>query len=209
MRWSRRLVALLAVPALIAALVSPQALAGGVPDYNTKVCGNGWVTIRSAETYFRVYNDDFGGYTCITAERYHVDFAIMAALGQGFHAYPNISSGWESGRTPAPATGAFAHPGIREAVQRKVVIDGISWYVASWVARRNGKTWRLLIYYAVHQHSSVHGLRLNDFFQEAERHGEMSANYWLTGIDAGFELVSGGLHNNIHSFSLTGLPEKL
>lgn len=263
MRWSRRLVTLLAVPALIAALMSPQALAGGVPDYNAKVCGNGWVTIRSAETYFRVYNDDFGGYTCITAEHYHVDFAITAARGRGFHAYPNVSSGWESGRYtctghrgscfdypvqvkhdgnpvtsmagwlapghydfsydiwlnrtdahPLQDNGAeimiwLAHPGIREAVQRKVVIDGIPWYVTSWVAHRNGKTWRLLIYYAVHQRSSVHGLRLNDFFHEAERHGEMSANYWLTGIDAGFELVSGGLHNNIHSFSLTGLPEKL
>ena len=44
-----------------------------------------------------------------------------------------------------------------------------------------------------------------DFFREAENHHELSASYWLTAIDAGFELVSGGLHSNIHYYSLTGV----
>jgi hypothetical protein len=44
-----------------------------------------------------------------------------------------------------------------------------------------------------------------DLFREAENHGELSPSYWLTGIDAGFELVSGGLHDNIHYYSLTGV----
>ncbi len=263
MRWSRRLATLSAVPALIAALIAPAALAAGVPDYNTRVCGNGWVTIRTVASYFHVYNDDFGGSTCITAEHYHLRFAVSKARGHGFYAYPNISSGWESGRYTctghrgacfdypvevkndgnpvtsmagwlAPGDYDFsydiwtnrtdahpvqdngtevmiwlAHPGVREGVVREVRIDGIDWYVTTWRAHRNGGKWRLLIYYAVHQRSSVHGLRLNDFFHEAERHGEMSSSYWLTGIDAGFELVSGGLHDNIHNFSLTGLPQKL
>jgi Glycosyl hydrolase family 12 len=262
-RWSRRFVILLAAPALAAALISPSAFAGGVPDYNTKVCGRNWVTIRTPASYFRVYNDDFGGYTCINAERHHLRFAVATSRGHGFYAYPNISSGWESGRYtctghkgpcydypvqvkndgnpvtsiagwlapghydfsydiwmnrtdahPVQDNGTelmiwLAYPGIRESVERVVVVDGIRWYVTTWIAHRNGGRWRLLIYYAVHQRSSVSGLRLNDFFHEAERHGEMSSNYWLTGIDAGFELVKNGLHDNIHYYSLTGLPQKL
>jgi Glycosyl hydrolase family 12 len=262
-RWPRRSLTLLAAPAaLLSALMPSPALAGGVPKYNTRVCGDGWVTIRTAQSYFRVYNDDFGGHTCVTAEHYHLDFAISSASGHGFHAYPNISSGWESGRyTCTGHTGScyaypvqvkhdgnpvtsiagwlapgrydfsydiwmnrkdahplqdngtevmiwLAHPGVREAIDREVTIDGIKWYVTTWIAHRNGATWRLLIYYAVHPRSSARGLRLNDFFHEAERHKEMSANYWLTGIDAGFELVQGGVHNNVHYFSLTGLPVK-
>ena len=100
----------------------------------------------------------------------------------------------------------LAHPGVAEGAVREVRIDGIAWDVTTWMCHRNGATWRLLIYYAVHPRSSASGLRLNDFFREAERHGDMSASYWLTAIDAGFELVRGGVHDNIHYFSLTGLP---
>jgi hypothetical protein len=260
-RWPRQLAALpVTAAALLPVLVPSSPPAGGVLQYNTRVCGKGWVTIRTAESYFRVYNDDFGGRTCVTAERYHLDFAISADRGQGFHAYPNISSGWESGRYTctghagscyaypvqvkhdgnpvtsisgwlAPGSYDFsydiwtnrtkahpvqdngteimiwlAHPGVPEGIVRTVTIDGIAWNVTTWICRRHGATWRLLIYYAQHQRSSAHGLRLNDFFHEAERHKEMSSSYWLTGVDAGFELVSGGVRNNIHHYSLTGLP---
>ncbi len=99
----------------------------------------------------------------------------------------------------------LVHPGVAEGVDRTVTIDGIRWNVTTWIAHRNGGSWRLLIYYAVRQRSSAYGLKLNDFFREAERHHEMSASYWLTSIDAGFELVSGGLHDNIHYYSLTGV----
>jgi cellulose 1,4-beta-cellobiosidase len=217
------------------------------------------VTIRTQLTYFHVYNDDFGRRTCVTAERYHPDFAVTSVeRGFGFAAYPNISSGWESGRyTCTGHTGAcyaypvqlrhdgdprtsmaawlapgrydlswdiwtnrtnahplrdngtelmiwLAHPGVPEGIIRTVTIDGIRWNVTTWIAHHGG-VWRLLIYYAVQPRSSAYGLRLNDFFHEAERHREMSASWWLTGIDAGFELVSGGLHDNIHYYSLTGV----
>lgn len=57
----------------------------------------------------------------------------------------------------------------------------------------------------MHPRSSAYGLHINDFFREAEAHAEMSASYWLTAIDAGFESVRGGLHCNIHYYSLTGV----
>lgn len=271
MRLPRRLLALLAVPALGAALTPagvlaaahppPAARAYGVRQYNSRVCGGNWVTVHvPRQSYYRVANDDFGGKTCVTAERHHLDFQIVAASGSGFHAYPDISSGWEAGiysctghraacyRYPVqvahdgdPVTSVagwlapgrydfsydiwtnrtdahpvqddgtevmiwLAHPGITEYPVREVRIDGIEWDVTTWITSHPGEPhWRLLIYYAVHPRSSAYGLRINDFFRDAERNGEMSASYWLTAIDAGFELVSGGVHDNIHEFSLTGV----
>lgn len=245
-------------PAYANSAVKPD---GGVLNYNTPVCGDDWTTIRTTETYFHVYNDDFGpdSGTCILAEHYHLDFRISTDTGYGFHAYPNISSGWESNRYtctghhgacftypvqvaddgspvtsmagwlapgrydfswdiwtnrtdahPAQDDGTeimiwLAHPGIWETPDRTVTIDGIAWDVTTWLCHRNGATWRLLIYYAAQPRSSAYGLQLNRFFADAETHGEMSANYWLTGIDAGFELVSGGTADNIHYYSLTGV----
>lgn len=248
---------------LVAILISPVRAAvqpaAGVLTYNAPVCGTAWTTIRTPDTYFHVYNDDFGGYTCVRAEKSHLDFQVSTAIGSGFHAYPNISSGWESGRytctghsgacyrypvqvkadgTPETSMAAWlapgrydlswdiwtnktdahpaqddgtevmiwlAHPGVREGIDRVVDIDGVAWDVTTWMCHRNGASWRLLIYYAAHPRSSAYGLHLNDFFREAEAHQEMSSLYWLTGVDAGFELVSGGLDDNIHSYSLTGV----
>jgi hypothetical protein len=266
-RWAVMLlgvtVGLLLVLAALAAgsVLIAVAQAAGVQTYNAPVCGTAWTTIRTTTTYFHVYNDDFGdgGYTCLRAEQHHTDFQISTAAGSGFHAYPNISSGWESGRYactghsgacyrypvqvkadgdpvtsmaawlapgrydlswdiwtnktdahPAQDDGTevmiwLAHPGIREGVDRVVRVDGVTWDVTTWMCHRNGASWRLLIYYAAHPRSSASGLHLNDFFHEAEGHGEMSSSYWVTGVDAGFELVSGGVDDNIHSYSLTGV----
>lgn len=263
---ARLLTAVAVAVAVVAAMLPSTALAGarnGVPQYNTKVCGTNWVSIRTKQSYFSVYNDDFGRETCFEAERHHLDFQIIKAQPiQGFYSYPNISSGWESGRyscayhrgscytypvkvsrdgnpvmsmagwlapgrydfsfdvwtfpkyvKPVPVfdTGGtelmiwLAHPGVPENLIRTVRIDGIEWDVTTWLTHRDGTSWRLLIYYAVHPRSSVYGLHLNDFFREAEANGEMTANYWLTGINAGFEMVQGGVHDNIHYYSLTGV----
>ena len=257
MQLARHFSVLIALAAALALVPFPGP-AGGVPRWNVRACGPDWVTIRTPQTYYRVYNDDFGRRTCVTAERYHLDFAISSVGGGfGFAAYPNISSGWESGRytctghlgacytypvqlrddgDPKTSMAAWlapgrydlswdiwtnrtnahpkqdngteimiwlAHPGIAEGVDRAVTIDGIRWDVTTWIVHRNRSTWRLLIYYSVRPRSSAYRLKLNDFFREAENHRELSASYWLTGIDAGFELVSGGLNDNIHYYSLT------
>jgi Glycosyl hydrolase family 12 len=102
----------------------------------------------------------------------------------------------------------LAHPGISEGVDRAVTIDGIEWDVTTWITNHPGEPhWRLLIYYAVHPRSSA-TLHLNNFLADAERHGELSSSEWLTAIDAGFELAHGGVGDNIHQYSLTGLPAK-
>ena len=88
---------------LLLALPSP-ALAGnpvgyaGVHTYNAKVCGRDWVTTQTKQSVFHIYNGDFGNYTCITVERYHLDFQVVHVSDvTGFLAYPSISSGWAWG----------------------------------------------------------------------------------------------------------------
>jgi hypothetical protein len=100
------------------------------------------------------------------------------------------------------------HPGIRLwNVSRYVVIDGIHFAVMTWIAH-NAKTntsWYYVAYVAQHQTGARYGMHLNPIFADAIRHGELSPNWWLTGIDFGWELVHGGLHNNVHYYSLTGV----
>jgi hypothetical protein len=102
----------------------------------------------------------------------------------------------------------IAHPGINVwAVSRRVTIDGIHWAVMTWTAynSRAKKSWHYVAYVAVHQRSALFGLRLNPFFRNAIANRELSRNWWLTGIDFGFELVRGGLYNNVHFYKLTGV----
>lgn len=87
----------------------------------------------------------------------------------------------------------------------RITIDGIRFGFNAWWTFHHGVRWRLVIFYAMRQRSSAYGLRLNDFFHAAENLGYMTSSYWLSNITAGFELVRGGLHDNIHYLSLTGL----
>ena len=102
----------------------------------------------------------------------------------------------------------IAHPGIGVwDVTRRVTIDGIHWAVMTWTAHNSTakKSWHYVAYVAQQQRSSVFGLRLNPFFRDAIVNRELSGGWWLTGIDFGFELVRGGLNNNVHFYKLTGV----
>jgi hypothetical protein len=103
----------------------------------------------------------------------------------------------------------LAHPGLSNRREWTVVIDGIRWDVMHWHASNYGKTWNYVAYVARRPRSSVPGLWLNKFFRDAIAHRELSPYWWLTAIDAGFELVHGGVHDNIHRYTLTGLPSVL
>lgn len=85
----------------------------------------------------------------------------------------------------------ISYPGLRdEANARHVLIDGIGWDVMTWEARsqKTGTSWRYVAYLARRQRDSVWRLWLNPFFRDAERAGEMSPSWYLTGIDFGAEI---------------------
>jgi hypothetical protein len=237
--------------------------AAGVLKYNANVCGSQWVDVHiNSNSYYNFYNAPSAqASTCLTVERYHLDFQITKATIHGAWGFPNISSGWEWGDytctghkgvcfkypvqekkdgTPktsvetwlAPGTynAAYdiwfnktdahpgqdngtevmiwlAHPGIDESGHyvRYVTIEGIRFGVMAWIADHNDTSWHYVAYVMQSQRSSVKNLWLNPLFRNAIANGELSSDWWLTSIDFGFELVRGGVHNNVHYYSLTGV----
>jgi hypothetical protein len=102
----------------------------------------------------------------------------------------------------------LAHPGINDsaAMDWYVTIEGIRWGVMTWTAtNRTRVRWHYVAFLAVPQRSGVHRLWLNPFFRNAIAHRLLQSNWWLTGIDFGFELVYGGQHNNVHFYTLSGV----
>jgi hypothetical protein len=102
----------------------------------------------------------------------------------------------------------LAHPGINDsaAIDWYVTIEGIRWGVMTWTAHnRTGVSWHYVAFLAVPQRTGVHRLWLNPFFRNAIAHHLLQSNWWLTAIDFGFELVYGGLHNNVHYYTLSGV----
>jgi hypothetical protein len=103
----------------------------------------------------------------------------------------------------------LSHPGIDDsgAIIRTVTIDGIRWGVMGWTAY-NGRArvyWHYVAFMAEPQRTSAYKLWLNPFFRNAIANHELSPYWWLTAIDFGFELVSGGRGNNVHYYTLTGV----
>jgi hypothetical protein len=82
-----------------------------------------------------------------------------------------------------------------------VSIDGIAFYKDSWITHHNGQSWRYTAFVAVRHRSSVQGLRLNPFIADAG----VNPDWYLTSIDFGFELASGGRGLRVDSYSLTGV----
>jgi hypothetical protein len=105
-----------------------------------------------------------------------------------------------------------AYPGIddRSHFIAYATIDGKRFGIMSWIA--GAGTWRYVAYLwlnAPHagkgRQLNISGLWLNPFFRNAERHGWLKPSEWLYTIDLGFELRWGGVGDNIHDVSLTGM----
>jgi hypothetical protein len=106
----------------------------------------------------------------------------------------------------------LAHPGINDnsALIYHVDIGGTDWGVMSWEAHNDttGESWRYVAFLAPRTASgelTYHDLWLNEFFRSASAHGWLPSSYWLIAVDKGFEINSGGLHDNVHAYSITGL----
>jgi hypothetical protein len=85
------------------------------------------------------------------------------------------------------------HPGVDEYGSVPVSIEGISFRIMYWTARNSaGVTWHYAAYIMDNQRSNLHNFWLNDVFRDAISRGWLEPTWYLTGIDAGFELTSGG-----------------
>lgn len=89
-------------------------------------------------------------------------------------------------------------------------IDGIRFGVMTW--ETGGPTAHRYVAYIAPRTSlgqlSVSKLWLNPIFRDVEAHGLLRPTEWLTAVDLGAELYSGGVHVNIHYYTLKGLPTR-
>jgi hypothetical protein len=108
-----------------------------------------------------------------------------------------------------------AWPGVnaRSRLGDDVTIDGKRFGIMTWEADNHGQQWRYVAYLWLNapngskgRQVNVSGLSLNPFFLNAESHGWLSSDSWLWSIATGFEMNANGRTNNIHNFSLEGLP---
>jgi hypothetical protein len=79
-----------------------------------------------------------------------------------------------------------------------VRIEGVWFLKRTWIAYHNGVHWRYTAYVAESHRSYFNNLWLNPFYQNAG----VNPNWYLTSIDFGFELVTGGTGLAVNSYSL-------
>lgn len=86
---------------------------------------------------------------------------------------------------------------------RKVKIDGIWWGYASW--RTGHNRWNYVRYWRLANETprSRATLDLVPFFRNAESRGRLSASWYLTGTEFGFEVSSGGRGLRVKNFTDT------
>ena len=74
-----------------------------------------------------------------------------------------------------------------------VKIDGTLWHLAHWVAKGQHKHWNYIQFRRVNSTSKVTNLNVKPFIAAAERHGLINSSWWLTSVEAGFEIWRGGV----------------
>jgi hypothetical protein len=74
----------------------------------------------------------------------------------------------------------------------KVRIDGALYWLIRWRAHNADGSWNYVQFRKVSQSNDLRGLHINDFIRVAEAYHEVSPNWYMQSITAGFEIWSGG-----------------
>jgi cellulose 1,4-beta-cellobiosidase len=83
-----------------------------------------------------------------------------------------------------------------------VTVNHVRYHLAHWVAGSHGKHWQYIQFRRVHATSHVANLRIRPFIKVAERFGYVKKGWWLTNVEAGFEIWRGGIGLGTKSFSV-------
>lgn len=74
-----------------------------------------------------------------------------------------------------------------------VVIDHVRWHLEHWVTGGHGKRWNYIQFRRVSGASKVTGLRVKPFIAAAQRYRLIKRRWWMTSVEAGFEIWRGGV----------------
>jgi hypothetical protein len=79
-------------------------------------------------------------------------------------------------------------------VSRALIVNVVHtrWRLMHWVVVRGGKSWNYIQFRRVHPAAHVHRLALRPFIQLCKRLRWIGHSWWLTGVEAGFEIWRGG-----------------
>lgn len=90
----------------------------------------------------------------------------------------------------------------RPAAAHSLLIDRRRWQLEHWITTNpaSGDRWPLIIFWMIHPHRYVRHLALMPFFRRAEAMGLLHRSYWLTAVEAGFEVWRGGTGLRTTSF---------
>jgi hypothetical protein len=82
-----------------------------------------------------------------------------------------------------------------------VAVGHTHWHLAQWVTTHHGDTWQYVQFRRVGLTSAIRRLDLAPFIEAAEQRGMISPRWWLTGVEAGFEIWRGGVGLSTTRFS--------
>jgi hypothetical protein len=105
----------------------------------------------------------------------------------------------------------LGHPGLNVWAQWYAWVGGREYGVMNWVMDHNGASWNFVVYWPLTPVTFLPPTHLNLFFADAIRHGQLSADWYLTSISAGSEINDpGNPHDgswgfDISQYSLTGV----
>ena len=87
--------------------------------------------------------------------------------------------------------------------QGSVSIDGADWELWQATQTSGSNSWTYLAYLAKANTTSVSGFDLMAFFQDALSRNFIQSSWYLYAVQAGIELMTGGIPYNSNSFSVT------
>ena len=82
-----------------------------------------------------------------------------------------------------------------------VTVDHTGWHLAQWPTGHHGDSWQYVQFRRVVSTSGIRRLNLAPFIKVAEQRGFISPRWWLTGVEAGFEIWRGGVGLRTNGFS--------
>jgi hypothetical protein len=89
-----------------------------------------------------------------------------------------------------------------------VKIDGTRWWLSIWTVHHGRVTWQYVRFWRQRPTRSVTNLNLLPFLASAQRHDHIiRSSWWLTGVEAGYELWSGGVGTDTQLFAVTLTPK--
>jgi hypothetical protein len=82
-----------------------------------------------------------------------------------------------------------------------VMVDHVRWHLAHWTTARAGKRWNYVQFRRVHPATRVEHLNVMPFLRIARQYGFVKPHWWLTSVEAGFEIWRGGIGLGTTSYS--------